>query len=518
MALEQKDNKHLISGVEAQTKLLEGAKASYDAVTHTYGPKGKNVLIEKTFGRPLLTRDGVTVAREVYFKDRAKNMGAQALMEASETTNRLAGDGTTATVALGYHLLKNGNQAIAAGKHPMEISEALKDDSYKLLDKLEEISTPVKKNQLEQVASVSSGDGNLGKLIAEAIEHVGPDGGIITEKSYVQGIEREYVDGYFLRPGFQALQAGKKELTDPLVIVAIRRLSSAADAIDVLTQTAKVKNLQPGNIPRFLFVGNIEEAAYNIIVDNINRGTIDAIILKTPPEFGNMGKELLEDVAIYAGCEPLSDATNLKDFKASYVGTVDRVVASKNDATLFADNKGEYVRERVGLIKEQIEAESVDAISEKLRDRVAKLDGKIALFKIGGATETAKEEVEFRVEDAIQATRAAYSHGVVPGGATTLLELSKGDISPYYRDALQETFKQLLVNANLNEQVKLNEILSAPGGMGYSLRESDELVDMVKAGILDPKLVVEQIIRNATSAATNLLTTGTIVIFEDKEV
>lgn len=514
MSQAQKDNKIVLNEEEGRLKLLEGTRAVYEAVSTTYGPKGRNVLIEKPFGRPVLTRDGVTVARETYFKDRAKNMGAQLLNEASETTNRIAGDGTSATVILGHGLVKYGNQSISAGVHPMEIKETIQKDSQVILDKLSELKTPIKKGQLEQVATVSSGDPLIGKLIAEAVEYVGQDGGIITEKSYVQTVEREYVDGYYLQSGFSALQTGKKELSNPTVIVSSKRLTSPQDAADLLNKAAE--NLQKGTIPRFLLIGNIEEAAYMTIVAAINQGAIDAVIIKTPSLFGNMSNDLLDDIAIFSGCQTLTEGTSLQDFDARYLGSVDKVVASKGDATLFSSLK-EGVQFRVDEIKDQIKAEVSDAVIEKLKDRVAKLEGKIALFRIGGATDTEKEELEFRVEDGIQATRAAFVDGVVPGGGITLLELSKLDISDLYKSSLKDTFKQLLLNANLPSELKLAEALSAPQGHGFNLRKSDELVDMVKEGILDPALVVEETVKNASSAAWGILTVGTTEIFEDSE-
>lgn len=527
MAQEVKDTRLMIKGDKARTELLAGAKFVYDSISTTYGPKGRNVLAEKPFGRPLLTRDGVTVGRETYLKDRAKNMGCQLILEASETTNRIAGDGTSATAILSYNLMKHGSQAIAGGKHPMEVKQQLLDDSYILLDNLQKLSKPVKKSQLQEVATVSSGDSLLGQLIAETIEHVGIDGGIITEKSYVQDVEREYVDGYYLQQGFQALQAGRKELVDPYVIVSSKRLSAATDIVEILNGIARVNNFQPGMIPRVLFVGNIEEAAYNVIVDNINHGTIDSIIIKTPPMFGDMGAQLLEDIATYSGCEAITETTNLRQFvrqapsnselSSPYIGNVNKVVSTHTESTIFADNDTERIKDRIQAIKDRIEGEISDAVIEKLRDRIAKLEGKIALFRIGGASDTEKEEKEFRVEDAIQATRAAQKSGVVPGGGTTLVRLSCLGISEIYKNALQDTFKKLLNNANLSPDVKLAELLEAPSGNGYNLRESDELVDMVKSGILDPTLVVEQVIINATSVSANALTTDVLLIFENRE-
>lgn len=522
---EKRDSRIVITGDEARKNLVEGARRLNETVSASYGPKGRNIMVEKTYGKFMLTRDGVTIARETYFNDRAVNLGAQALMEASETTNRIAGDGTSATVVLGYNLLRRGVQAIAAGTHEMDVKEMLVADREVLLKELDKIAKKPVKKQLQEVATVSSGDAALGQLIAEAIEHVGPDGGIITEKAYTTGVEREYVDGYYLQSGFTALQEGRKEITDPHVIVCSRSVTSGADIIDILTKTAEATGAKPGVPMRLLFIGQIDGEAYNAIVDNINRRVIDAIVIKTPPMFGEMGKQLLEDIAAYAGCEPVADTTKLDVFGDKYIGTVHKVRASKIESTLFADSLTEMATLRIDYLKSQIKEEIVDAILEKLKDRLAKLEGKIALFKIGGATDTSKEEVEFRVEDAINATRAAYTDGVVPGGGITLLYLSSLDkVSAVSSGALQDTFKQLLTNANLSADVKMSELThqDSPTNQdmwpGYDLRNGHgEIVDMVRSGILDPKLVVEQVITNATQAAADALTTGVQIVFQNKE-
>lgn len=457
----------------------------------------------------------------MYFSDRAKNIGSQLILQASETSNRVAGDGSSVTALLAYQLMKEGTQAIAAGIHPMEVEAMISKDAQTLQDALPSLTKEVKGDQLKDIATVSSGSPLFGELISDAIKHVGTDGGIITEKAYVSSVETEYVDGYFLQPGFEALQGGKKELTSPYVVVCIRRIVSAADANELLGKIITSKGvtqeqLQQGSLPRILIIGNIEDVAAGFIVNLVNKGAIDAIILKTPPSYGNMGKLLLEDVALYAGCEPIIETTSFNAFGPKYVGTVNRVVASKTDASLF-NEPTEAVGVRVQEIKDEIETETTPAILEKLKDRVAKLEGKVALFRIGGATDTEKEEVEYRIEDAINATRAAASSGIVAGGGITLLELSKLDISDIYKKALRAVFSQLLINANLPAELKLDEALKAPKGFGFNLREGDELVDMVKAGVIDPSLVVEQAIVNASSIAGKMLTIGGGSIFEDKE-
>lgn len=519
-----KENKIVLNEEEARVKLLEGAKAVYDTVAVSYGPKGKNALIEQSFGRPVLTRDGITIARATYFSDRAKNMGAQVLNEASETTNRIVGDASSATVVFGYNLLKNAAQSLAAGKHPMDVSATLKEDREKVLEKLDTLHRPVKDGELVNVATVSAGDPLIGEMIAKAVERVGDDGGIIAEKAPVNNVECEYVDGYYLQSGFQALQVGKKEINDPLVVVSIKPLRSRSDAVEIVNNVAKSVNIQPGTPLKLLLIGQIEGEAYTLLAENIKLGTIDAILLTPPPSFGNMAKELLEDIALYARCKPIIETTSMNYSEQSigefqqFIGQIGRVVATKVDSTLFGLGSTEDVDARVAGLKEQIEVEVSDQVNERLKDRVAKLEGKIALFRIGAPTDSAKEEIEFRVEDAINATRAASKYGIVPGGGTTLLELAKVDgVSDMTTNALKDTFKQLLLNANLNAEIKLEEALAAKFGFGFNLRKGGELVDMVKEGVIDPKVAPEQTITNAIQSVSDLVTTGVVIINEDTE-
>lgn len=530
---EIKENKVVVYNEDLITGLMKGAKMAYDAVSTAYGPKGRNVIIERGFGRPTLTRDGVTIVEQVYFSDRVPNMGAQILAEASRAANNISGDGSSATVVLCYHLLKNAVQAVAAGQHPMDVSDTLIKDSYVVLEELKKLVIPVKDSQLKEVATVSAGDPLIGELIADAILYVGQDGGILTEKALTTEVEREYIDGYYLQSGFTALQAGKKELVDPYVVVSSKRLSSSADAIEILNGIMKAKGLQQGQIPRILFVGNIEDAAYMTIVNTINAGQIDAVVLKTPPMYGeSIGKYLLEDIAIYAGCEPITDGTNLKNFviqrdgvaRSSFIGAIDKVVANKSESTLFADNSTEAVKTRVAVIKDQIEAEAIPAFSEKLRDRVAKLEGKIAIFKIGAPQDSTKEELEFRIEDAINSTRHAYNEGIVAGGGVTFLKLSTVDISDIARKALQSTFKQLLENANLPAELKLDEAIKAVGlrdskgklvNYGFDLRNDGKPVDVVKEGIIDPYVVIREVLTHSLSMAAETIKLGLGIAFVD---
>lgn len=515
MAQTQKDNKLFYYGEDALTRLLDGVEEIYKSVSVTYGPKGRNFMIEKPYGKFVITRDGATVAKESYSKDRPKNMGMQGVNEASQTTNRVAGDGTTATVVLTRNLIREGANLIRAGKDPMEVREQINKDAKLLLDALEGYVSDVKDGQLEQVATVSSGDPLLGKMIAEAVEKVGENGGIIAEKAHVSGVEREYVDGYYLQSGFTAITEGRKELENPLVVVTSKRLSSHVDALEIMSKLAQGNQ---GQRLRVAFVGEIEGDAYKTIVGNVMQGNLDAVIIPTPST-GEMGVQYLEDIAIYTGAKLLSEGDNIQSFDATYAGKANRVVCTQTTTSIFSDaGVKEDIDSRLEQLKNRLENEESEFLAEKIRDRMAKLEGKIALFRIGGATETEKEEKEYRIEDAIQATRAAYSKGVVPGGGTTLLRLiANAEVSDLTKGAVEATFRKLLDNARLPSEVKLHEILQTKSPMGYNLRKGDELVDLVKEGVLDPALVIEQIIENSASAAGNLLTVGGMSVFEDKE-
>lgn len=531
MAQEKKDGKRFIYGKEARAAILAGAKAMYDPVTVTYGPKGQNVILEKTYGRPVITRDGVTVARESYLEAREPNQGAQLVLEASQTTNRVAGDGTTATVALTYHLINLGLQKIEAGVNPMDVKAEIIRDARKIADNLTSQSKKVKPGQLEQVATVSSGDPMLGRLIAEAIEEVGPDGGLITEKAPINDVDRTYVNGYFLQQGFQALAEGKKEIDNPYIVVSSKPINSRIDAVQILNKVGerahKDQNLpvMQGGQPvplreplRIAFFGEFEGEAYSVIVANISQGVFDGTITKTPP-MGDMGAQYLEDLAVYCGGRSITAGESLGNIDETFFGRAEKVTATTNETTVFGgDFKEEDLNKRKADLKDRIKTEEIDAISEKLKDRLAKLENKVAVFRIGGATDTEREEKEFRIEDALQSTRAAVQHGVVTGGGITLLKLSQTDgIGDVFKGALREVFKKLVDNAGLSPDVKLAEALDAPSGYGFNLREGGEPVNLVEAGILDPTLVVEEIIKNSASLAAEAVSVGAVGTFIDKE-
>jgi len=457
-------------------------------------------------------------------------MGAQLLIEASEQTNRVAGDGTSATVILGYELIKLGQRKITDdGMNPMDVKQEIMEDSYKLLNALDAMKHKVKKGQLEQVATVSSGDPLLGKLISEAVEEVGPDGGLVTEKAAINGVDRTYVSGYFMQQGFQSIETGKKEIENCYVVVSSKNISAKTDAITLLTRLLeraatdqKVPQTpgQPIQLKdplKVAFFGEIDGEAYNVIVANINAGALDGTITKSLP-MGEFGAQYLEDLAIYTRGKSIKSGENLSSITIDYFGQADKVTCTTTETTVFGgQGASEDVDKRKAELKDRLKSEPLENVQEKIRDRISKLEGKVAKFSIGGATETEREEKEFRIEDAIQSTRAAAQSGVVTGGGISLLKLSKTEgIHEITSQALRNVFKKLMSNANLPPDIKLEEALNAPDGQGFNLRRGGELTDLVKAGILDPFLVIQEVITNASSTAANAVTIGAIITFIDK--
>ena len=519
MAQPVKDHKILIPTEQARHKLLKGIQDIYEAVATTYGPRGLNVQIEKSYGKFVLTRDGVSVAREVYTKHRAENMAMQLMLEASNTSNRLAGDGTTATIVLTYWLIREALKLVAAGANPMDLRDQLNNDATILLKELEAYTKPVTDGQLKQVATVSCGDPLLGTMIAEAVEHVGLDGGIIAEKAFIDGVEREYQEGYYLQEGFNGLAEGKRELINPIIVVTGKRIASNADFVELMDKIARLArvDMKAGERLNVAIIGEFEGDARNSFITNINQGNLNGVLVKSPST-GDMAIQYLEDIAIYCGAKMLTAGESIKNMDARYLGKAERVICTPYTTSIFGGiGATEDVEARVADIKERIEAEESDNLQEKFRDRIAKLQGKIAVFRIGGITETAKEELEYRIEDALQATKAALDKGVVPGGASTLLRLSESaGLSTITKSALRGVFTRLMQNANLPAEVKLDQVLNTKAPMGINLRgDTEKLVDLIKAGVLDPALVLQEVIKNATSTAGNAVTIGLMITFED---
>jgi chaperonin GroEL len=503
--------KQLQYGTEARQTVLNGVTKGYEAVSSTYGPSGQNVLQGMAFGDPVLTRDGVTVAKRVILEDRAENDAWSVVRQASEKTNKTAGDGTTATVVLSYNLYKAAHQRVVAGENPMKLKKQLEKDSRKVIDYITSKSVKADKHLLE-VATVSSGDPAIGALVADTMKDIGLEGGItIREQSYPV-IDVEKINGYYFNKGFFALNQ-QIDWEKPNILVTQKPLTAAADILPLirLVNTLDEKKL--------LIVGEVRGEALQILLANTmavedqqGRPVPFEGIVIPPPVYGEEGKLYMEDIATYIGSTVYTDAS--PDFIAAHFGSAERVQVTTDRAIIFTGSgKADAISDRAAQIKGLIDAETDSHHKDALEQRYSKLVGKVAIVNVGAATPTEMEELRFRVEDAIEAVKSAMQDGVVPGGATMLVHASHGDIGiGLFAYAMRETFKKLFANAGESSDYRIKQIDAAKLGYGFNLRDmTEEPIDLSKAGIWDAARAVVQTIENATSAAGALLTVGALV-------
>src|SRR5213082_2998204 len=486
-------HKELKFNEDARRSLERGVNILADAVKVTLGPKGRYVVLDKKFGAPTITNDGVTIAREIEVEDVFENQGAQLVREVATATNDVAGDGTTTATVLAQAIVHNG----------------LKDVSGK--------------DQIARVAAISAGDDEIGDVIADAIEKVGKDGVVNVEEGQTFGMELEFTEGMqfdkgYISPYFVTDQDRMEAvLEDPYILIANQKIGSVRDLLPILEQT-----VQSGK-PLLIIAEDVEGEALATLVVNKLRGTFTGVAVKAPG-FGDRRKRMLEDIAILTGGEVITEEMGLKleNTQVSQLGRARRVVVAK-DTTTIVDGSGESdaIRGRINQIKNEIENTDSDFDREKLQERLAKLAGGVAVVKVGAATETEMKEKKHRVEDALQAARAALEEGVVPGGGVALMHAVKAvDSAKLEGDertgamiverALQEPLRQLAANAGLEGSVVVNDVRSAKLGQGLNV-DTGKIVDMVKAGIIDPAMVTRSALQNAASIAKNILTTEAVV-------
>jgi len=514
MNLPKREIKNITSGDDARAKLLSGAEKIYDAVSSTYGPAGNNVILGMPYGDATLTRDGVTVAKRVILADRAEDDAAQILRQASEKTNRTAGDGTTATIVLGYNLFQRGHRLIAAGESGMLLKKQIIDDSRKVTDFLREQSQDANGHLLE-VATVSAGDPAIGALVADTLEEIGNNGGITIREQNYPTVDVEKVNGYYFDKGFFALNQ-QVEYANPLIFVTQKQVASNSDIIPLLS---KVVNGENKNL---VIIGDVRmnSDAMNTLMLNVMQNKLNAVVIP-PPAFNDEATLFMQDIALYTGAKLF---VNGDDIKAAvkddaYFGSAERVQVTQDKAIIFRGaGDDDLIVNRAAEIKEAMDKETSSHRKDQLEQRFAKLTGKIAIVNVGGSTPTEMEEIRYRVEDAIEATKSAMADGVLPGGATMLVRASQLDISKLYKDALLDSFRKLMTNAAEPADYRLEQVRRAEPGFGFNLREmTDEPVDLAKAGVWDAARSVIQTVENATSAAGSLLTVGTIVDPIDQE-
>ncbi|HEX4678829.1 MAG TPA: chaperonin GroEL [Gaiellaceae bacterium] len=519
-------HKELKFSEDARRSLQRGVDILADAVKVTLGPKGRYVVLDKKFGAPTITNDGVTIAREIEVEDVFENQGAQLVREVATATNDVAGDGTTTATVLAQAIVREGLKNVSAGANPMGLKRGIEAAVEAVVENLKSQSKEISgKEDIARVATVSSRSTEIGEVLSEAIEKVGKDGVVNVEEGQTFGLELEFTEGMQFDKGYlspyMVTDAERMEavLDNPAILVANQKIGAVKDLLPVLEQV-----IQAGR-PLLIVAEDVEGEALATIVVNKLRGTFQAVAVKAPG-FGDRRKRMLEDIAILTGAEVITEEMGLKleNTKLSQLGTARRVVVTKDTATLI-DGAGDTdaIKARIKQIKAEIENTDSDFDREKLQERLAKLSGGVAVVKVGAATETEMKETKHRVEDALQAARAALEEGVVPGGGVALLNAAdavrdsfaslEGDEQTGARiiiRALEEPIRQLATNAGLEGSVVVNQVRGGKPGQGINI-DTGELTDLVKAGITDPTMVTRSALQNAASIAKNILTTEAIV-------
>ncbi len=519
-------HKELKFDEDARRALERGVNTLANAVKVTLGPKGRYVVLDKKFGAPTITNDGVTIAREIEVEDVFENQGAQLVREVATATNDVAGDGTTTATVLAQAIVREGLKNVAAGANPMALKRGIEAAVGWVVDDLKAQSKEVSgKEDIARVATISAREREIGDVIADAIEKVGKDGVVNVEEGQTFGLELEFTEGMQFDKGYLSPymvtdpERMEAVLEDPYILVANQKIGAVKDILPVLEQV-----IQSGK-PLLIVAEDVEGESLATIVVNKLRGTFLAVAVKAPG-FGDRRKRMLEDIAILTGGEVITEEMGLKleSTKLSQLGRARKVVIDK-DSTTIIDGAGDSdgIKGRIKQLKQEIENTDSDFDREKLQERLAKLAGGVAVVKVGAATETEMKEKKHRVEDALQATRAALEEGIVPGGGVALLnaavvvrknaETLEGDErtgSQIILRSLEEPLRQLATNAGLEGSVVVDKVRNAPKGQGLNV-DSGELEDLVKSGIIDPTMVTRSALQNAASIAKNIITTEAIV-------
>ncbi len=517
---------------DARRRVLGGAEILYSAVKTTMGPRGRNVVVGKSYGTPSVTHDGVTVAKAVEILDvdddtLGYKVGAELIKQAANKMNDVAGDGTTTVTVLTYHLLNEANKLIAAGHNPMQLRKGLEAATDQALAKLATLSEPIEgnKKRVAEVATISAGDSEIGSLIAEVIEKVGKDGVVTVEEGQGLKLESEVVEGFtidkgFVSPYFVTDPARMEAIySKPAIVVTDKKLNSTQDFLPLLEKLA-----QAGKKDLVLIAEDVDGEALTTLVLNKLKGVFNTVAIKAPA-FGDRRKDILQDIAILTGAQIISgdQGDDFDSVDLSFVGSARKVIVT-NDQTTIIEGSGNPVEitARIKQIKAQSESANSDYEKEHLQKRRAALAGKVAVIKVGGATETEIEEKKYRVDDAVAAVKAALSEGIVPGGGVSLINIAdaitiSGDDTlkaggQLLKNALDQPFRILLSNAGLNPDEWLPKIRSGKAGHGVDVNDASQLIDLKKAGIIDPSRVTKEALQNAASIAGTAMTMGALVV------
>ena len=518
---------------DARNRVLGGAKSLYDAVKVTYGPKGRNVVIAKGFGGPTVTHDGVTVAEGIELPENddetlGYKVGADLIKQAAKNLNKQAGDGTTTVTVLTYSILKEANRLIAAGHNPMELRRGIEQAGAEIVKELNKLAEPIegKSDRVAEVATISAGDAEIGKLIAGVIDKVGKDGVVTVEAGQGLELEAEVVEGFSLDKGwvspFFVTDAGRQEAVyeKPAILITDKKISSVQEFLPMLEKLA-----QSGKKDVVLIADEVEGEALSILVLNKLKGVFNTVAVKAP-SFGDRRKDVLRDIAVLTGATVISEDHGLTFENAGLevLGSARKVIVGKDETTIIEGaGKPSGVKERIAEIKSLSENASSEYEKEQFDKRAAALSGKVAVIKVGGATETEIDEKKFRVDDAVAATKAALAEGIVAGGGVTLVNLA-GNLKvsgadslsvgrQILKDALKQPFLQIMKNAGLNADALLAQVESGKPGFGVNvMKPEDGLIDVKKAGVIDPARVTKEAVQNAVSIASTAATMGALVV------
>lgn len=519
--------KKIFYEADAREKVLSGAKQLYDAVKVTFGPKGKNVVIEKSYGSPVITHDGVTVAEAVDLGSTEENLGeqigAKLIKTAAQKLNKVAGDGTTTVTVLTYNILAEANKLIAAGMNPMELRRGIEKAGEEIVKKIdkqaEQIAGDDKK--VAEVATISAGDKEIGELIANVISKIGKDGVVTVEAGQGLDMEEEIVEGFSYDKGYASsffvTDVNRQEaiMDKPMILLTDKKLTSSNDILPLLEKIA-----QTGKKDLVIIAEDVSGEALSLLVLNKLKGVFNSLVLKAP-SFGDRRKDIMEDIAVLTDATVVSEDKGMKleEVGLEVLGSAGKVIATKEDSTIIKGaGSAAAVKERIALINSQAEIATNDYERGELNKRAAALSGKVAVIKVGGATETEIDEKKFRVDDAVAATKAALSEGIVPGGGVTLLNLAselKGDdpATKIVKNALRAPMTHILENAGLNSQALIAEVEKSKPGYGINVMEPEKgLVDMKKAGVIDPARVTREAVQNAISIAATSITMGALIV------
>ncbi len=512
---------------QARDKVLSGAKQLYDAVKVTFGPKGQNVVIEKSYGNPTITHDGVTVAEAVDLGSSEENLGeqigAKLIKSAAQKLNKVAGDGTTTVTVLTYNILSEANKLIAAGVNPMELRKGIEKAGEEIVAKINQSAEKIEGNdkKVAEVAIISAGDKEIGELIASVISKIGKDGIVTVEAGQGLEMEQEIVEGFSYDKGYSSpffvtdLNRQEAIFDKPLILLTDKKISTSNEILPVLEKVA-----QSGHKDLVIIAEEVSGEALSLLVLNKLKGVFNSLVLKAPA-FGDRRKEILEDIAVLTGATVISEDKGMKleDAEISNLGSAKKIIATKDNSTIISgagDHKA--VKARIELIKSQANLATSDYDREQYEKRAAALLGKVAVIKVGGATETEIDEKKYRVDDAVAATKAALDEGIVTGGGVTLVNLANqltGEDAgtKIVKNALKAPLLHILENAGLNAQALLAAVENAKPGQGINVMEPEKgLQDLKKAGVIDPARVTREAVQNAISIAATAITMGALIV------